>query len=85
MPLDLFGEEREYEQKPIKQSRYQLIKKRNKYRPKENDQDKCGNCLNHILWRYRSGRYHKCKLIGESHSTATDIRVNYVCDKFEKQ
>lgn len=43
----------------------------------------CGNCANHIKTDHHYKTYHKCALVGMSHSTATDIRLKCVCDCWE--
>ena len=83
--LDLFGGETEsgtlnefrYE------SHYQRFKRVNNYR-KSVSADKCKSCISHRSYNYHDKTYHKCVLIGESHSTATDIQISSVCDKFSK-
>lgn len=44
--------------------------------------ENCKHCVFRITFNYHNKNYHKCKLIGISHSTATDIRLSNVCDKF---
>ncbi len=34
----------------------------------------CKNCKSYLEFRYHNKRYRKCRLIGLSHSEATDIR-----------
>jgi len=48
--------------------------------------ERCLNCAWLCIRKY-AGKYHKCAKMGRgglSHSPATDIRVNHVCDYFEK-
>jgi hypothetical protein len=38
----------------------------------------CGTCLHHLAVRSRAGRvFHKCRLVGDSASEATDIRTGW--------
>lgn len=40
---------------------------------------RCGNCASFI-----DGQFKKCRLMGQSASTASDIRNSYVCRHFER-
>lgn len=80
--FDLFGGETEIleqDSNPNNMSKYQKTKLFYHYR-KSTDEKRCSNCSNHIGGGYHGKQYHKCKLIGVSHSFATDIRVSAVCD-----
>jgi hypothetical protein len=82
MGFDLFGGETEINETAktvTHMSKYQKTKLYYHYR-KATDSKKCGNCANHIGGGYHEKQYHKCKLIGVSHSIATDIRISCVCD-----
>ena len=81
--IDLFGEEVEAPRRKSRLSKYQLFKMANNYRESDDDRRKCGFCVFHRSCRYHDKIYHKCELIGDSNSSATDIRVGHVCDKFE--
>lgn len=59
-------------------SKYQKWKYENKYRKADNSM-RCANCK-HII----GTRFYKCKLLGLSCSSATDIRLSNVCDRFEE-
>jgi len=75
---DLFGGETKYvEPKPKK-----LIDALSNYRHSESDK-KCKNCSNLIKKRQNMKNYYKCALLGVSRSSATDIRLNNVCDHYE--
>ncbi len=92
---DLFGHEitvEEYLRDPDKkepnhESVYQKFKRENNYIDGRTADglsiyQRCKYCIHHICGKYHNKTYHKCELLGLSHSEATDIRVNYVCDKF---
>ena len=59
------------------------FKLKNNYRNSTQYNEKCKNCSKLLYKRYRGKNYYKCILIGDSLSSATDIRVNHVCDLFE--
>ena len=63
---------------------YQQWKARNGYRLGTKDQC-CKLCKNRQSGQYHGKVYHKCNLLGMSHSTATDIRLKNVCNLFEKE
>lgn len=61
-------------------SKYQKWKYENKYRKADYLSDiRCQNCKN----LFRNQKYYKCKLLGISGSSATDIRLSNVCQNFE--
>jgi len=62
-------------------SRYQKFKVRNRYR-KRTGKESCATCGNGELLEGNTKNYRKCKLIGCSNSTATDVSRNYICDKW---
>jgi hypothetical protein len=80
MEKDLWGNEIK-ESEPKLRSKYLLFKKENDYK-KAWDKFNCGNCKHSIHYEYHDKWYWKCSLMGVSHSTATDIRKSYVCDKW---
>jgi|WetSurMetagenome_2_1015567.scaffolds.fasta_scaffold898879_2 hypothetical protein len=87
MNLDFFDGETEISEEKITGvhlSKYQLFKKRNHYR-KSNGIEKCGNCAQHVSYKYHDKNYHKCRLIGISNSEATDIQVSAVCDSHRQE
>ena len=54
----------------------------NNYR--KGDTATCKDCLHLRKYEYHDKTYYKCVLLGESHSTATDIRVSYVCNEHKE-
>ena len=84
--LNLFGMEVEApESYQRRMSRYQMIKAGNRYRKSEDKRKRCKTCDHHQALSYHDKIYHKCEEIGQSQSSATDIRIGYVCDKWEAQ
>ena len=79
--LNLFGEEVDAEEVSRNPSKYQRFKQINHYR--KSDSPQCKTCKYHACYEYHNKYYHKCELLGISHSEATDIRVSFVCDKWE--
>lgn len=79
---DLWGNEIPDNEKPKPKSEYQKTKVAHGYR-KANSWDvrKCKNCIYFIRHAYHGKYYFKCRLIGDSASVATDIRLGYVCVK----
>jgi len=79
---DLFGNIVEVNpEKPVKpKSKYQQFKADNSYR--KGIDSFCKDCQNFRMYDYHNKFYRKCVLLGESHSTATDIKAGWVCDKF---
>jgi len=79
---DLWGNEISDCEKPKPKSEYQKTKNAFSYR-KANSWDvrKCKTCIYKLTHNYNGKYYHKCKLIGDSASIATDIRLGYVCRK----
>ena len=83
--VNLFGEVVDTEKiKEYKQSSpYQRFKQRWQYRQSDNKDRRCKNCKYHHRLEYHNKYYHKCELLGISHSEATDVRVSCVCNRFE--
>lgn len=77
--LDLFGGETAVAE-PFSVVSYDFVKRKMHYRKAEGP-DQCGNCGAHSVYR-ASRRYHKCTLLGDTRSEATDIGQSYVCDKY---
>jgi hypothetical protein len=50
----------------------------------ETEERRCKTCV-HLLGHTHQRRYYKCARLGESCGTATDIRLSYVCDWWEKR
>lgn len=80
MAPDLFGGETPIVEK-VNMSDYQRFKLINNYRL-SNGPQKCKNCSN-ICKRQVGKVYYKCKLMGLSHSIATDIKVSHVCNTWK--
>lgn len=69
-------------------SKYQRWKWEHKYKKAEqNSSARCKNCK-HLISKLAicpsEKNYYKCELLGRSSSSATDIRLGYVCDLWEK-
>lgn len=48
----------------------------------------CGECIHHHAYFHHTRTYHKCDChrLGESHSSASDIRVSWpACSNFQRQ
>lgn len=46
---------------------------------------KCKECQHHIVLHSNNKKFHKCRMIGISNSSATDIRLkDYACKLFVK-
>lgn len=80
--INLFGETVDYPQP--RQRGYKGIKQSLGYRKSNDKIRRCKNCKHLRGFRYHDKNYYKCALIGYSHSEATDIRLNHVCNAFEK-
>lgn len=70
-------------------SKYQRWKWEHKYKKAiENSNIRCKNCK-HLISKLAicpsERNYYKCELLGRSSSSATDIRLSYVCDLFEEE
>ena len=51
-----------------------------------NSDKKCGNCINCVKISVNNKHYYKCKIMGISNSTATDIRLkDYACSEFKSR
>ena len=64
-------------------SKYLEFKGVNNYRKSDNKEVRCKTCEYYMTGDYHTKTLHKCELLGVSHSEATDLRVNNVCDKWE--
>jgi hypothetical protein len=80
--IDLFGNEIK-PKTPKPKSKYQEYKLKYNYR--KGTTKMCKFCQNIRRYDYHNKIYSKCILLGESHSTATDIRLTDVCDNFKEQ
>jgi hydrogenase maturation factor len=68
-------------------SKYQKWKWEHKYKKADkNSKKNCDTCNHCYCSSIQGGRkhYYKCELLGFSNSSATDIRLSYVCDLFER-
>ncbi len=45
----------------------------------------CRTCRHCVKIIHNGKTYYKCTLLGISNSEATDIRLSYVCDRWEKR
>lgn len=81
--FDLFGNPIT-EDKPAPTGPYQILKAKMNYREGTKTQC-CAKCRKHRAFDYHDKTYHKCELIGFSHSEATDIRLKNVCDRWEER
>ena len=81
--INLFGEivDLQDNKRSGSESSYQRFKRMNHYR--KSDSPQCKTCIHHVVFKYHDKYYHKCELLGISNSEATDIRVGYVCNKWE--
>lgn len=81
---NLFGQEDDFKVVKPAQGEYQIFKRRNNYR-KSTDTQMCGNCFYSVYCDYHNKNYWKCKLMGVSHSEASDIRKSYICNKHKER
>lgn len=51
-------------------------------RAEKGSPERCRNCQEFYIKRY-SGKYFKCRRLGDSNGTARDIRANHVCRFFK--
>ena len=58
-------------------------KRRANYRPSKSQQVRCKNCKWLRKKRISGRNIYKCELIGTSRSAASDIRLSYVCNRFD--
>jgi hypothetical protein len=83
---DLFG--KDIPDYPLDQQRgeswYHSMKRTMGYRQTTAKEKCCKFCKQKRTFDYHNKNYHKCMLIGISHSEATDIRLRNVCDRFER-
>ncbi len=83
---NLFGEEYAVgiAKKKLPKSIYQIFKHENHYR-ESTDLKKCSRCKTFNVLDYHDKIYFKCSLLGISHSSATDISSNCVCDRYQER
>jgi hypothetical protein len=80
---NLFNEMQEFdiEKKPL--SPYQKTKQQNNYRKSIDKNVSCKTCIYKLESHHNGKTYYKCKIIGESFSSATDIRLKNVCNRWK--
>lgn len=78
---DLFGQEIEAERTPAR-GPYQKFRNINQYRKADNETYRCNTCK-HLIMTEMQHRYYKCELQGVSSCASSDIRLSYVCKKWE--
>ena len=66
-------------------SKYQMFKMNNHYRKAEDKSRSCKTCKWLVKIEYHRKNYYKCELIGISQSIATDIRLSYTCDMWNRE
>ncbi len=82
---DLFGYEvDELPKDKGRASKYQIWRNINYYRRAEDKEMSCETCKNRATRHPNKRQYHKCILIGMSFSSATDIRLRDICNRWEK-
>lgn len=79
--LDLFGGETPMQEK--RRGAYQEKRLNMAYRKTEGKEN-CGNCKKSYMRPGVAGYYRKCKEVGNSRSTATDVSNKCVCNLWEK-
>lgn len=55
------------------------------YRRAKEGENSCGTCKSRVMQGGVAGRYHKCRKLGVTGSSASDIRVGAICDKWEPE
>ena len=79
--INLFGEMQEMDSKEPR-SIYQRFKSMNHYQESDNVES-CKSCINLLKMECHNKNYYKCKLMGVSHSEASDIRLKMICHKYK--
>lgn len=86
MEKNLFGEQVEEPRNRKRQGHmgvYQKWRAQNSYRVSDSNYYRCKTCR-YILKIQNNGKtYYKCELQGMSSSEASDIRISYICKKWE--
>jgi len=81
--IDLFGEEYDpTADGPRHKGIFQRKKIDMHYQRSPYSDKKCANCGNRITKRHNR-LYHKCEIVGDTASVATDIRLGYYCRLWE--
>lgn len=79
---DLFGKDTVYEEIK-KNSPYKDRKRAMNFRKASNKEKSCDTCKNHFIYM-ASKRFHKCKVLGDSRSQASDVKKSGLCDLYDK-
>ena len=65
------------------------IKRNIGYRPRlqqgKVDERTCWTCKSHLALEYHGKKYHKCVVIGMSHSDASDVQKRCFCDVWQEK
>jgi hypothetical protein len=81
--IDLFGNK--YTENDLIQSKsrsfYQRFRGLNKYRKSDSD-NRCKNCVHLVRKNYHNKNYYKCEHQGFSSCSASDIRLNHICNLY---
>ena len=80
--INLFGDLQEIIEPRKYYSSYQLAKLSIKYRLADDKKRSCKYCSNCFGVRGYNKTFYKCKLIGNSSSEATDIKLKMTCNEF---
>lgn len=83
--INLFGELQEFDNPKRVKGYYKQWRNSSAYRKQNvNNGKSCSTCK-YIFARYHHDKkYFKCKLQGGSYCESSDIRLSYVCNKYEK-
>lgn len=82
--VDLFGEERE-DIPVVRKGWCQVWKDKVNFRRTSNKNKNCGKCKFAERQHYHDRYYWKCKQMGFSRSSASDIRKCCLCDLWEER
>lgn len=78
---DLFGNKITESEPAPARGKYAWYKQHYHYR-KSWTRENCGTCKHGVKWEYHDKYYYKCEKMGESHSSAIDVRMRHVCDNY---
>jgi hypothetical protein len=81
---NLWGEVQSTDKEPRIFGKYHRFRVLNNYQKSSEPFKKCEECQHLYAIEYNDKHYFKCQLQGISASVSSDIRLSYVCDKFEK-
>ena len=87
MHPDLFGGDTRIPERAVhdKEKMMDVWRRVSGYRRALEGENCCGTCKSHVLQSGVGNRYHKCRKLGVTGSSATDIRVGATCDKWEPE